>query len=161
MAFSKGNKAASGGKREGAGRPSRQEIEIKQQAAEIARQFIEDNVKPVLENYLKLAQGWTETRYTLKGEPYEVFCYDSRSTTHFVDKLIPDVDEAPKAPRAITFIQFNNNPSELRAKDIPVPIKPAPQETQPVERQELEFYAFANGRDNEGQRSKAREGNDH
>jgi hypothetical protein len=120
-------------------------MEIKHQAAEIARQFIEDNVKPVLENYLKLAQGWKETRYTLKGEPYEVFCYDSRSTTHFVDKLIPDLDETPPAPRAITFIQFGSNPPQLLARA-------ASKENRLIERQGLKFYDFAKRRDNEGQR---------
>jgi hypothetical protein len=89
--FEPGNKLAKGGKRKNAGRPPKNRAEVKKAAQVIAREFIEENVKPVLDNYLKLAKGYYETRYTQEGQAYEVFVPDGPTTRHFVDKLLPEI----------------------------------------------------------------------
>ena len=45
MKFQQGHKFAKGGKRPGAGRPTKEQQKIKKAAAEIAREFIETNVQ--------------------------------------------------------------------------------------------------------------------
>jgi hypothetical protein len=104
MPFQKGNKLGRPGNR-GGGRPPKQEIEIKKAARELAREFIEENVKPVLDNYLKLAQGYYETRYSENGSEYEVFVTDGPTTRHFIDKVIPEIkSDANSRPIAIQII---------------------------------------------------------
>lgn len=61
----------------------------------IAREFIEKNIKPVLETYLKNAQGHWEKRWTEGKEPkeYEVWVVDAPTTRHWVDKFIPPIEK--------------------------------------------------------------------
>lgn len=118
MPFQKGH--SYGGAKPGAGRKPKKELEIKQAAAVIAREFIESNVKPVLNNYLRLANGWLETRYSENGTEYDTFCYDGPSTRHFIDKLLPDEKfQAQGAVINVQFVQFNNqHPAQLQAKNV-------------------------------------------
>lgn len=69
---------------------SKEVREAKRLASDIARDYIETHIQPVLNTYLKLAEGWTEKRFALNGEEYEVFKYDGQTTRHFVDKILPD-----------------------------------------------------------------------
>lgn len=91
--FEPGNKLAKGGRREGAGRRPKVQADINKAAAQLARLYIAENIKPVLDNYKKLAMGWMERRYSPDGEPYSAFCYDGATTRHFVDKVLPDENE--------------------------------------------------------------------
>lgn len=121
MPFQKGNRLGKGGRKKGAGRPSREQAKNKQTAAEIAREYIEQHVQPVLANYLKLANGWNETRYS-DGLPYEAFCYDGATTRHFVDKVLPEIKvSSDEQPRPVYFIQFNstNGALQLPAEGLP------------------------------------------
>lgn len=90
MKFEPGNTLAKGGKREGAGRKKQTDVDIKRAAAVLAKDFIDKHARPVLDNYLKLAQGYYEPRYTALGQEYQVFVPDGPTTRHFIDKLIPD-----------------------------------------------------------------------
>ena len=74
MPFEPGNQLAKGGKREGAGRPTKLEAEAKETAAQRARKMLEDAYQPVFKTYVALAQG---------GQ-------DPTTTRHFVDKILPD-----------------------------------------------------------------------
>lgn len=92
MKFEKGNKYSRGGKMGNkGGRPTKAHTEAKKLAAEIVRDYIEKNIKPVLKAYGQFAAGrlvkhrnkdtgailWTE------------FEADPRVTCHFIDKLLP------------------------------------------------------------------------
>jgi hypothetical protein len=55
--FQKGNRQARGGKRKGAGRPTKAEQEEKKVAAERAREKMEAEVEAVMDEYLRLAKG--------------------------------------------------------------------------------------------------------
>ena len=86
MPFSKGHKlSAKGGKREGAGRPSKETKEIQQKAEEIARDYIEKHVKKLMDTYIGLAAGQVirrnKRRFNLTVDP--------ATTRHAVDKLVP------------------------------------------------------------------------
>lgn len=123
MPFQKGHKLAKGGKREGAGRPKARDIEVREEAAKVARRYIEAHVDPVLQNYLKLAKGWQETRFTLSGDSYEIFKYDGQTTRHFIDKILPDEQRTIPGPAVIQFVQFNNSNSvQLPAEGLPVTV---------------------------------------
>ena len=119
MPFQKGN--TYGGKRLKAGRPSKIKQEIKKAAAEIAREYIETNMEPVLSNYLKLAKGYYDTRYTESGFEYEVFISDGPTTRHFIDKLLPDEQTDQTRPIQIQFVQYNNS-VQLHAEGLPVTV---------------------------------------
>lgn len=125
MPFQTGNKLSPGGKKGNkGGRPSKSKKEIARAAAEIARDYIEQHIQPVLNNYLKLAKGWDEKRYTALGNEYEEFRYDGATTRHFVDKLLPTVKGDDGSPPAVTynFIQFNHNPAQLSSQGLPVTV---------------------------------------
>jgi len=68
-----------GGNR-GGGRRPKKVVDIQKAASEIAREFIESNVRAVLDTYLGLASGTGK------------FGIDPPTTRHFVDKLIPEID---------------------------------------------------------------------
>ena len=94
MPFQKGIKLpGQGGYRKNAGRKSEVHREITKKAAEIARDYIERSVKPVMATYFQLAHG----RYVNKwhegvrvGVEFEA---DPATTRHFVDKILPDEQE--------------------------------------------------------------------
>lgn len=92
MPFQPGNQLHHTRRVKSGGRPPKSKREIKKAAAVIAREFIEEHIRPVLDNYLKLAKGYTETRYTQEGQSYEVFVPDGPTTRHFVDKILPEVN---------------------------------------------------------------------
>jgi hypothetical protein len=122
--FEPGNKLAKGGKRKGAGRPPKAAEQIEQRAADIAREFIESNVKPVLNNYFRLANGWLETRYSENGTEYDTFCYDGPTTRHFIDKVLPDEQIQPQAPVINVLIAAgvsgNQSQPDVRANGIQI-----------------------------------------
>lgn len=103
MRFEKGNKLAKGGKRPGAGRPKQvtSANEIKKRAAEIARDYIEASVKPVMATYFQLAHGRMVNKWhdgKIVGAEFEA---DASTTRHFVDKLLPDEINAQTQNRPI------------------------------------------------------------
>jgi hypothetical protein len=105
MPFEKGNKLGKGGPR-GGGRPSKTKQEIKRAAAEIARDYIEASVKPVVQTYFQLAHGrlvnkWHEGK--IAGQEFEA---DAATTRHFIDKLLPDFYGKDPPKIGNTYIQF-------------------------------------------------------
>ncbi len=80
-----------GGKREGAGRKTNERKRIESRAQEIAQEFIERNIKPVLKSYLQLAGGRkVKDRNAETGKVlYTELEADSATTRHYIDKLIP------------------------------------------------------------------------
>ena len=89
MPFQKGNRLAKGGKREGAGRPKKGVVEVKKAAAEIAREYIEAHVRPIIETYVALAAGKVVERRTPEGKKEFVLEVNPRVTIDAVDKLLP------------------------------------------------------------------------
>lgn len=89
--FQKGNKKAKGGKREGAGRPTKVQQEAKKLAGELVRDFLETNLGEVLQTYLDNAKGHWEARYTegKNAKEYKVWVVDAPTTRHWIDKLLP------------------------------------------------------------------------
>jgi hypothetical protein len=100
--FKNGNKAAPGGKRNGAGRPTKEKQGAKKLAAEIAREWFEENAVPILESYKKLIQFRTETRYTAEGKAYEVELIDAPSVRHAVDRMIPPAKQEIEISGSLT-----------------------------------------------------------
>jgi hypothetical protein len=148
MKFQQGHKFAKGGKRPGAGRPTKEQQEIKKQAAEVAREFIETHVQKFLDSYLDLAAGKVIERLDKDGNVVKLVMLDPATVRHAIDKILPDEQMEAAQPIQITFLRFGNNPSQLPAEEIPVAIEqPVPQENRLVERQELKFYDFAKRRD--------------
>ena len=98
--FQPGHKLAKGGKRPGAGRPSKG----KKAAAQIVREIIEGNAQRLATQYIKRALDK----------------YGDRVLCHAIDKLLPDNQVA--APPAIIhqFIQFSshNNSAQLSAEGL-------------------------------------------
>lgn len=87
-------------------RKTHPDVVARKAASEIAREYLETHADPVLDTYLKLAKGWTEKRISLNGKEFEIFKYDSKTTCHYIDKILPDLDgEASQA--GDTYIQFN------------------------------------------------------
>lgn len=121
--FEPGNKLAKGGKRAGAGRPPKAQQEIKKAAAQIARDYIERSVKPVMHTYFQLAHGrmvnkWHEGQ--IVGQEFEA---DAPTTRHFIDKLLPDEQNEPQAPHITVNIGlFSSRESgpELRADSLSI-----------------------------------------
>ena len=90
MPFKKGNKHGRHGKQPGAGRPSKEQQKIKHAIAEIARAYIEEHIKFVLESYFKLTQGREVKHYDPKGNlAYTEEIIDGATVRHWMDKFIP------------------------------------------------------------------------
>jgi|SRR5262245_38358234 len=151
MKFQKGHKLARGGLRNPpGGRPTNQQKEIKKAAKEIAQEYIEAHVKPLMETYMGLAAGKVVERRTPEGKKKFELSVDPSTTRNAVGKLIPDAKQErdeQQPPVQITFLQFTNDPPQPPAKEVPVAIEPVPQENRLPERQELKFYDFAKRRD--------------
>ena len=86
-----------GGARPGSGRHSNIKREAKKMAEEIARDYIEKNLKPVLQAYLRLAIGGKARRLNEKtGKVVSVDVEaDGATLRHYLDKILPskqDVD---------------------------------------------------------------------
>ena len=106
-----------GGKRNGAGRPSLKKIEIKKEAAVIAREFIEANVQPFLKAYKQLASGrWVNYHNRETGKLiYREWEADAPTTRHAIDKLLPEINaEKTNRPLAIQIIH-NSRDSDVKA----------------------------------------------
>ena len=120
--FVNGNKAGKGGKRRGAGRKSKEVVQIKKAAAEVAREYIEASVKPVISTYFQLAHGrlvnkWHEGQ--IVGQEFEA---DPATTRHFIDKLLPDEQADSQRPLQINFVQFDGYSLPLSPARLPVTI---------------------------------------
>ena len=91
MPFQKGNKYGKGGARLGAGEPSAEKKRIRKAAAEMAREYIEKHLKPVLEAYKELAGGRPVRHYNQQtGELlYTEKEVDAPTLRHWVDRLLP------------------------------------------------------------------------
>jgi len=95
MQFQPGHKLAKGGKRPGAGRPSKG----KKAAAQIVREIIEGNAQRLATQYIKRALDK----------------YGDRVLCHAIDKLLPDNQVAVPPAIIHQFIQFtsHNNSAQL------------------------------------------------
>jgi hypothetical protein len=102
MPFEKGHKLAPGGRREGAGRPTKDAEAIK-----------EAFIKKYWEKVGKKHEELLVKYFNSDDAPRDV-----------IKKIIPDAkDPEQTAPTFITnFIQFNNNPLQLPAEDLPTAI---------------------------------------
>ena len=151
MRFQKGNKFSKGGsKGNKGGRPSKEQQEIKKAAAEIAREYIEKNVQPILETYLGLAAGKVVKRIAEDGAKTFELSVDPPTTRHAIDKLLPDEQMESPQQIKIEFLQFADVGPQPKALSLNLE-QPVPQENRLPERQELKFYDFAKRRDNKGQ----------
>ncbi len=161
MQFQPGHKLAKGGPRPNSGRPSAKALRELLKAINQAQAMLVNSTDKVFANYIKLASGWHETRYTLTGREYEVFKYDSKATCHFVDKLLPDDHNATIQPTAIIhqFIQFgasDPNTIQLHPEELSSPVlgsddsgaqEAGGDDMAPEKRQgqdSIEFRSFAN-----------------
>jgi hypothetical protein len=91
MPFQPGNKLTARRKNHNGGRPSNQKKEIQKAAREIARQYIDASVKPVMQTYFQLAHGRLVNKYhegKIVGQEFEA---DAATTRHFIDKILPTV----------------------------------------------------------------------
>ena len=131
MAFHVGNKHGRGGRRPGAGRPTKEQAAQKESLRQAIERKREELANAFSNAYLGMALN------------------DPATMRHLVDKLIPDAKQErdEQQPVQITFLQFTNDSSQLATKEIPATVEqPAPQENQPVERQRLNFVDFAKRR---------------
>lgn len=94
MAFKTGNKVGEKRKRRRGGRPNRAEAEakrrdaeVKRLAAELAKKYLEDHLKPILDAYISLATGMKVGNHRRKLDP--------ATTRHAVERFIGP------APRAL------------------------------------------------------------
>src|SRR5688500_10214878 len=91
MPFQPGNKLTVRRRNSRGGRPSKQRKEIQKAAREIARQYIDASVKPVMQTYFQLAHGRLVNKYhegKIVGQEFEA---DAATTRHFIDKILPTV----------------------------------------------------------------------
>ena len=90
MGFQKGNKFGRHGKQNPpGGRPSLEQQQIKKAAKEIAQEYIEKHIKPIMDTYLGLAAGKVVERRTSKGKKQFVLEVDASTTRDAVGKLLP------------------------------------------------------------------------
>src|SRR5262249_44038909 len=133
MAFRVGNKHGKGGRRPGAGRPTKEQAAQKESLRQAIERKREELANAFSNAYLGMALN------------------DPATMRHLVDKLIPDAKQErdeQQQPIQITFLRFGNNPSQLPAQEVSVAIEqPAPKEHRLPERQELKFSDFAKRRD--------------
>jgi hypothetical protein len=123
MKFQYGDKFAKGGKRPGAGRPTKEQQEIKKQAAEVAREFIETHVQKFLDSYLDLAAGKVIERLDKDGKVVKLVMIDPATVRHAIDKILPDEQMQHAQPLKIIFQEFARAaPSQLPPKDIPITV---------------------------------------
>jgi hypothetical protein len=169
MPFKKGERLPNqGGKREGAGRPSKEQREIKKAAAEIAKEFIETHVQGFLDSYLDLGTGKVIEQKNKAGKTVKVkfIPADPATVRHAIDKILPDEQmESAQQPRPITFINFADiRPSRLPPKDItplasngkvasPSLPMPTTREQTKLEPPQVKFHGFAYASEN-GKRRK-------
>ena len=132
MKFQQGHKFAKGGKRPGAGRPSKAQLAERESLRAAIERKREELANAFSNAYLGMALS------------------DPATMRHLVDKLIPDAKQErdeQQRPVQITFLQFTNDSSQLPAKEVSMAIEPVSQENRLIERPELKFYDFAKRRD--------------
>ena len=132
MAFHVGNKHGRGGRRPGAGRPTKEQAAQKESLRQAIERKREELANAFSNAYLGMALS------------------DPATMRHLVDKLIPDAKQErdeQQRPVQINFLQFTNDSSQLPAKEVSVAIEPVSQENRMIERPELKFYDFAKRRD--------------
>jgi hypothetical protein len=113
MPFQKGNKLSPGGKKGNrGGRPSKQKAQIKRQAAEIAKAYIEKNVQPIIETYVALAAGKVVTRMTDDGKKEFELKVNPRITADAVGKFLPPAKQDVEHSGLILHELKTNIPSE-------------------------------------------------
>jgi hypothetical protein len=125
MKFQTGNKLAKGGKRNPpGGRPTKEQQEIKKEAAQIAREFFETHVQGFLDSYLDLGTGKVIERLDKDGNIVKLVMLDPATVRHAIDKILPDEQMELTRPMVVQFLQFarNHNPAQLPAEELPAPI---------------------------------------
>lgn len=81
MKFQKGNRAASGGKRNPAGgRPTKEKREVERLVAEMTKKYLENHLKPVLDTYISLASGEKVGKKHYKLDP--------ATCRHFIERFL-------------------------------------------------------------------------
>jgi hypothetical protein len=95
MPFKKGVRLpGQGGKRKNAGRKPNGYRKVRQSAEQLAREFIEAHVKPVLETYGKAAMGeWVTQVDPITGQEQKAYIFNAQILKHYMDRVIP-----PRAP---------------------------------------------------------------
>src|SRR5262249_34871577 len=95
---------------------------MKKAAREIAREYIEKNVQPILETYVGLAAGKVVDRIGKDGTKTFELAVDPPTTRHAIDKLLPDKQMESSQEIKITFIRFGeDDPPQLRTVSVGVP----------------------------------------
>jgi hypothetical protein len=124
MKFQKANKLAKGGKRNPpGGRPTKEQQEIKKEAAQIAKEFIEIHVQGFLDSYLDLGTGKVIERLDKDGNVVKLVMLDPATVRHAIDKILPDEQMQHAQPLEIIFQDFARAaPSQLPPKDIPITV---------------------------------------
>jgi hypothetical protein len=168
MKFQKANKLAKGGKRNPpGGRPTKEQQEIKKEAAQIAKEFIETHVQGFLDSYLDLGTGKVIERLDKDGNVVELVMLDPATVRHAIDKILPDEQMQYAQPLEIIFQDFARAaPSQLPPKDIPITVSrnagsdqkslaphrandllPAPEAEEKTELKhpQVKFHEFASG----------------
>jgi hypothetical protein len=117
------------------GRPTKEQQEIKKQAAEIAeeskkqaaeiaREFIDTHVQQFLDSYLNLGTGKVIERLDKDGNVVKLVMLDPATVRHAIDKILPDEQMELTRPMVVQFLQFarNHDPAQLPADELPAPI---------------------------------------
>src|SRR5262249_33564398 len=128
MKFQQGHKFAKGGKRPGAGRPSKAQLAERESLRAAIERKREELANAFSNAYLGMALS------------------DPATMRHLVDKLIPDAKQErdeQQRPVQITFLQFTNNSTQLAAKEVAVAIEQTlPQENRLPEPQGQDGIKF-------------------
>src|SRR5690242_15176996 len=128
MPFQKGHKLATGGRREGAGRPSKAQIVEREAIAKRLEAKWDRRAEELDKATLKLALGWSEAKQDpFTGELREVWRYDSRIHQAVLDRLRPKPE--PEAAKSgitvnIALAQYNphRHPLPLHTQELPTPV---------------------------------------
>lgn len=116
--FQKNNKLAKGGKRPGAGRPTREQKKIKQAVAEIVQAYIEKHIEPILKAYLELAGGREVKHYNQQtgAHIYTEFEVDGPTLRHWIDKVLPAAKQEIDIKHGGTVIIRTIDPDDDRGR---------------------------------------------
>jgi hypothetical protein len=142
------------------GRPTKEQQEIKKQAAEIAeeskkqaaqiaREFVDTHVQEFLDSYLGLGTGKVIERLDKDGNVVKLVMLDPATVRHAIDKILPDEQMELTRPMVVTFLQFGRNHAQLPApREIPVTVEQSEREEAPPPAPPVKFLNFANGSGN-------------
>jgi hypothetical protein len=166
MKFQKGNKAAKGGRRNPpGGRPTKEQQEIKKEAAQIAKEFIETHVQGFLDSYLDLGTGKVIERLDKDGNVVKLVMLDPATVRHAIDKILPDEQMQYAQPLEIIFQDFaraapSQQPAEElaaltgydpRRSRLPLPAPIAEEKTE-IKHPQVKFHDFASSTSGNGKR---------